>query len=486
MLNYLKQEGNKAYTENGALSYATTNSDCLDLFSTIGALREADQDEIVKRFVRAYAENSDIAVKTAFYARDVRGGLGERKVFRTILHYMAQNEPKSVLKNIENIPEYGRFDDLFVLMDTPCKDAMVEFVKRQLEQDLKALESEGKGLSLLAKWMPSVNASNEMTVKTAKDLARCLKMREKDYRKTLAKLRKAVAILENNLRLRDYTFDYEKQPSKAMFQYRKAFQRNDGQRYGAFMENVKRGKTTLHTAALYPYEVIAPCLRRNLFDAERKSLDVTWGALPDYTNNENALVVVDGSGSMYRNSHPNPIEVALSLGIYFAQHNKGVFANHFITFSDKPRLVEIKGNDIYEKVRYCASYNEVASTNIEGVFDLILKTALGNHLPQEELPKKLYIISDMEFNQCATNADSTNFESAKKRYHQYGYELPQLLFWNVSSRNEQQPVTRNEQGVALVSGSSPRVFDMVVSGVLSPYQHMMEVLSKERYASITA
>ncbi|MDE6767006.1 MAG: DUF2828 family protein, partial [Eubacterium sp.] len=211
-----------------------------------------------------------------------------------------------------------------------------------------------------------------------------------------------------------------------------------------------------------------------------------WGALEDFTKDENAIAVVDGSGSMYYCGNPLPASVALSLGIYFAEHSKGAFANHFITFSSSPRLVEIKGRDITEKVRYCESFNEVANTNIQKVFELILHTAVKNKLPQEELPSTIYIISDMEFDMCAEGADITNFEYAKRRYAKYGYNLPKMIFWNVQSRNMQQPVKMNEQGVALVSGCTPRIFSMVKDGKLNPYDFMMDIINYERYAVIAA
>ena len=488
MLNYLKEEANRAYTENGAAAYATAMSGCLDLFSTIGALRGADEGEIIRRFSRAWAENPDLALKILFFARDVRGGLGERRVFRTILRYLAETERETILKNLRNIPEYGRFDDLLALMDTPCQDAMTALTAEQLKADAAALESGSGNLSLLAKWMPSVNASNAETVANAKRMARAMKLSDAGYRKLLSRLRSGIAILENNLRERDYSFDYERQPSRAMFKYRRAFLRNDEARYRGFLEKVRSGEAVLRTGVLYPYDVIAPCLaNRPVSQEERAALDTAWNALPDFTNGENALAVVDGSGSMYwAGVSPSPAAVALSLGVYFAQRNRGAFQNHFITFSERPRLVEIKGRDLFEQVRYCAGFNEAANTDIEAVFELILSAAVKNRLRQSDLPAALYVISDMEFDRCARGAGVANFENAKRRFAGYGFRLPRVVFWNVASRNLQQPVTMNEQGVALVSGCTPRVFEMAMSGELSPYRYMLEVLGAGRYAAITA
>ena len=485
MLYYLKQTTNQTYTENGAVTPATSGSGCLDLFGTVGALRRRGEAEVRSRFLNAWTEDRDLAMKLLFYARDVRGGLGERRVFRTILTFLADLAPDSVRKNLDRIPEYGRWDDLLVLFGTPCEQAMLDLVRRQFSLDLQALE-EGEPVSLLAKWLPSVNASSQETVIRAKRVARSLDMTEAAYRRALVQLRARIRILENNLREKDYTFDYGKQPSRALFKYRKAFLRNDRARYTAFTSRVLAGEAKMNTGTLFPYEVISPFFGDRVSEEERDAVDATWKALPDYTGGENALVVIDGSGSMYCSGDPRPAEVALSLGIYFAERNTGAFRNHFITFSRSPQLVEVRGRDIFEKVRYCRQYNEVANTDLQRVFDLILTTAVRNHLPQSELPETLYIISDMEFDSCAENAGVSNFAAAKASYARHGYSLPRVVFWNVDSRNRQQPVTRNEQGVVLVSGCTPRIFSMVTSGEISPYAYMLEILNGKRYQGIAA
>ena len=483
MLEFLKREANKTYTENGSVTYRSTGRDCLDLFATIGALRRESEQEITARFLRAYAEDPDLAMKILFYGRDVRGGLGERRVFRILLRWLAVSKPESVVRNLPYVAEYGRWDDVLVLLDTPCRAEALALLKQQFDADLAALSSDGD-VSLLGKWLPSVNASNDETIRAAKQIANAFGLSDRDYRKTLTKLRAQIRILENNLRKRDYTFDYSKQPSKAMFKYRKAFLRNDAERYGAFMQRVSTGEVKLNTGALYPYEIIEKAYHCD--DAERLSLDATWRALADYTQDENALVVADGSGSMYWGGKPMPAAVAQSLAIYFAEHNRGAFRNHFITFSMNPRLVEIKGRDIVDKARYCETFNECANTNIQKVFELVLNAAVRNRVPQKDLPSTLYIISDMEFDSCAAGASLTNFEYAAKLFRQAGYRLPNVVFWNVSSRNQQQPVTTNEQGVALVSGCSPRIFSMVMEGSLDPFTFMLSVIDTERYAPIRA
>lgn len=481
MLEQLREEANMTLTENGATTYISTKSHCLDLFGAIGAIRRSPENDIINRFIKAYAEDRDLALKTLFFARDAREGLGERRVFRVILNYLAKTEPGSVRRNIEYIAEYGRYDDLLCLIGTPCEKDVIRLIDAQLKKDIA---SDGS-VSLLAKWLPSVNTSNKEAVRAARRLARLLGMSEMQYRKTVVALRKRIDILENRLRVMDYTFDYSKQPALAMLKYRSAFYDNDFDRYCEYLDNVKHGNAKMHTGVLTPYDVIAPCFNwrlKELSAEERNAMDITWNALEDPGNDENALAVVDGSGSMY----PRAIAVALSLGIYFAERNKGKFRNHFITFSNRPQIVEIKGRDIVEKVRYCCRYDEVANTNVAAVFNLLLKTAVKYDLPQEELPKRLYIISDMEFDECAENAGATNFENAKRKYAEKGYTLPEIVFWNVESRNNQQPVTMNENGVALVSGCSPRLFSMVASGELDPYKAMLDILTSERYAKISA
>ena len=482
MLNYLKQEANRTLTENGAVTHVTTGSDCLDFFATVGALRRQPDSVIIIRFVRAWSENPDLAMKLLFYARDIRGGLGERHVFRVIMSWLAVNAPASVKKNLIYVAEYGRWDDLLTLLDTPCEKEMLSVLRTQFDLDMKAMTA-NEPVSLLGKWLPSVNTSSREAVAHAKRIARALNLTDAEYRKALTALRARIRIIENNLREKDYSFDYAKQPSKAMFKYKKAFIRN--------------GEAKLHADTLMPYELVAPYLTcgwrsqnksfmRDITPEEKETLNATWASLSDFSGNENALAVIDTSGSMYADAVPMPAAVALSLGLYFAERNKGLFANHFIEFSAHPELIEIKGETFADRLRYVASFNEIANTNLESVFDLILSAAVKNHVPQKELPAKLILISDMEFDCCVHNANDTNFENAKRKFEAFGYALPQIVFWNVASRNRQQPVTKNEQGVALVTGATPRLFSMVASELVTPYVLMMEILDSERYEKICA
>ena len=483
MLELLKAEANKGYTENGAATYLSSGSDCLDLFAVLGALRGADEAKVASLIRRALAEDSRLTIRMIFYARDVRGGLGERRFFRIALRFLAQEAPELVEKNLPYVAEFGRYDDLFSLWDTPGEGAMLDWVKAQLQADWAARQAQ-KPVSLLAKWLPSVNASCALTRYMGKRFAKALGLREQQYRRMLTILRQDSGILENYLRRKDYTFAYDKQPAKAMFKYRAAFWREDGERYGQYLKQVQSGQATLKTGTLYPYEIIRPCLNRTLTEQQRQSLQATWQALPDYTNADNALVVMDGSGSMYGWDNGQPALTALSLAIYFAERNQGRFHNHFITFSENPQLVEIKGRDITERVQYCSAFNEARNTNLQAVFALLLQTARRHKLPQKDLPQMLYMISDMEFDRCTVNSSLTNFQAARQAFAQAGYKLPQVVFWNVASHQRQQPVTQNAQGVLLLSGSSPQVFELLASGETSPYAYMLRVLNAPRYAVI--
>jgi len=513
MLKALEHEANMTRTENGAPTHRSSGSECLDFFASCGALRHADIRLILSKFIHAYAEDPDTAMKILFYARDVRGGLGERRLFRCILRYLALDTPSSVLRNLPLIAEYGRFDDLLSLLDTPCEAELIRYLRAQLDADLAAVKA-GEGCSLLAKWLPSVNTSSRESRKTAKKLCRLLGMREEKYRKTLSKLRAHIDIVETRLCLRDYSFDYEQIPSGALFKYRKALYENDGERYSDYLTAVREGRAQMHTGTLYPYQIVREAMRVALppcadirgvseedlaafkeeYGVSReemiRSLDTMWNALPDYCDGRNAIAVIDGSGSMHRDYGAGllPITVALSLGIYFAEHNRGRFANRFITFSETPRIVKIKGEDIVERVRYCSSFDEVANTDLFAVYRLILKAAVKNDIPQEELPEMIYIISDMEFDEATFGSpdDATVHERAKQLYEEHGYRLPQVVYWNVCARNEQVPVTMNESGTALVSGASPILFRQMMGMDLDPFRMMERIIGSERYAPISA
>lgn len=480
---FLHELTTRTKTENGADTFNTSDSKLLDFFAMIGGERNEDPIRYMRQFEAAYYENPELAMKCLFYVRDVRGGLGERKIFRNIFTHMAITSSSSAEKNLCHVAEYGRWDDLLPLLDTPIEKAVIEIINRQLTQDiLHAMQ--GKPISLLAKWLPSENASNADTKRYARLIAAGLNMTPRHYRKVLADLRADIKIVETKLTKKQYDFDYSVVPSRAMLKYKAAFRRNDWDRFDSYMTAVSEGKEKLNTAALEPYDIVHKFASgwnyRELSYQEEQDLDTIWRNLPDYTTGENAMVMLDGSGSMYGIPH----EVGTSLAIYFAERNEGPFKGYFMTFSHRPQLVHIEGNTIGDKIRHVAKYDECANTNISAAFELLLNTARRSRACAEDMPKKLYIISDMEFDYCVNGM--TNFEHWQNEFQKAGFELPQIVFWNVHSMQDNLPVRSTEHNTILVSGSSASTFKMVMTGDVNPYNYMLSVLNSERYAPIHA
>ena len=470
-----QKEGNKMDIESGELTYLTTKSACLDFFAALITLRSKSEADIKERLDRAWAENSDLTLRMLFFARDILGGLGERFVFCQILRFMAIDRQSSVVKNLWAIPEFGCFADLFCLLDTPVSLDVTNYIRNQFEADMAALEK-NKPVSLLGKYLPSIYAQNEDADRHCKFIIQSLALTETEYNNSLTKLRSEIDMIENGTYEKYYAFG------------------NLGSRYKSFLSKIEYCESKLNIDSLLPSEIIRPVfgnihgyITAYIIDSERQSMDKIWKAQNDFTYGKNFLAVIDCSGSMwteYNINDPTPISIALSLGIYFAERNKGLFQNHFIPFSETPKLMEITGSDIYDKVKHIVSFNELANTNIQRLFELILDTAVKNNLSQSEMPDVLYIISDMEFTTCVNGAGSANFEYAKTEFERHGYILPEVVFWNVTGFDV-QPISRNENGVVLVSGVSPLVLSMVLSGNLSPYSFMIETLYSKRYDKIS-
>ncbi len=469
-LKNLKNSMNETTTENGAKTFISTQSPLLDFFALGGATRK-NPELGLDLFKKALAEDNVKAIRILFYLRDIRGGQGERNLFRDCIKYIA-NEYPDIFKNIVNIvPEYGRYDDLMVTLGTKSEEVLAEALKDQL---LKDFQSETP--SLLGKWMPSENATSAVTVSNAKKMIKLLDTNPKEYRKMLSRLRKQIKIVETNLTTGEYkTIEYDKLPSQAGMKYTKAFKKKDGDRYNAYVLAVKGGEKKINTSTLYPYQIYEAVNRGDSTDI----LDVMWTNLKDYTGGKNALVVADVSGSM----SGQPMSVSVSLALYFADKNTGPWKDHFITFSSEPRLQEIKGANIREKMNSIERADWSMSTNLLKVFSTVLNTATQNKVTEDEMPKTLYIISDMEFD--AATGGGTNFEAIRQMYANHGYTLPSLVFWNVNARNKQVPVTKDERGVTLVSGFSSSTFSLVVENK-SPIQLMEDVINGERYCKILA
>lgn len=498
----LDNEYNVSVTENGAVGYRTSGKELLDLNFAVASLRGAPPQEIAKRFVKAFYEDKITAMKWLFFARDVRGGLGERKLFRAVLADMARNASEYIIPLIDLIPEYGRYDDLWCLLDTKLRERVLMVVGNQLMDDRKNAKA-GKSISLLAKWLPSRNASSAQTKHYAKIIYDGLGMSEGEYRKMLSALRRHLKVVERQMSAKEWgEINYEAVPSRANLIYNAAFLRNDEERRRAFLASLEKGEAKINASTLYPHDIVHKYGYASGIDT---TLEQLWKALPDTVGGcGNTIVVADGSGSMTVNvgggTNTRAIDVANALAIYFAERSSGQFKDQYITFSENPQLVDLsKGKNLRDKLRIAYSHNEVANTNIEAVFDLILTTAINNHMEQEELPQNILIVSDMEFDSCATCGRPTNrrgwgytsprpttrlFDEIAERYKNAGYKLPRLVFWNVNSRTGTIPVKENDMGVALVSGFSVNIVKMVMSGQLDPYECLLETLNTERYEPI--
>jgi hypothetical protein len=482
MLNHLNNHFNETRTENGALAFKSTKSAVLDLFSQGGAMRNSSDSQVVSLFSKAFAESPELAMKTLFYLRDITQGQGERRFFRLSLAHLAVHNKDSLVKNLHLIPMFGRWDDMWVLLETDVKAEVASLVKRQLVADKKADRP-----SLLAKWMPSENASSHQTKKYARILRTHFGTTPKKYRQLLSSLRAKISLVETKLTEGRYAdIAYDKLPAKAGMIYRGAFFRNDETRYKAFLDSLEKGEIKVNAGTLYPNDIVGKILRGrwNIAPQDVKLFEGQWNNLPDFIgeNGEEALVMADVSGSM----SGTPMEVSIALAMYIAERNKSVYRNHFMTFSSRPQLVKIQGNNIVEKVNNIHRAEWGMSTNIESALKTILDVAVKNHLPKDEVVKKLYIISDMQFNQASRGADAHIFKDMKSRFNQHGYDFPNIVFWNVNAYGN-TPMTMNELGVQLVSGFSPSIMTQLLNADgKTPYDFMLDVINSERYQEVTA
>ena len=506
-MNAIKNEldNEVQYTENGAVGYRTTGKKLLDLNFSVASLRSASEQQIINKFMDAYYENPVLACKWLFYARDVREGLGERRLFRTVFKWLAGGRADVAHNVLKFIPEYGRYDDLLCAFDTVLQGEVLNIIKAQLDADAHNMKN-GKPISLCSKWLPSENASSAETKRLATAIRTKLCMTSRNYRKMLSEMRKYIDVVERKMSAKQWgEINYETVPSRANLIYNNAFLRNDEERRREYLGALEKGNAKINAGTLYPHDIVhkyGVCRwGSNQYDA---ALEGLWKALPDTVNgNGNTIVVADGSGSMTGNVGGNTnvtaLDVANALAIYFAERSSGEFKDKYITFSENPQLVDFSNaKTLREKLMIAYRHNEVANTNIEAVFDLILATAVNNHMSQNELPKNILIVSDMEFDSCATTNSvvsnswyshrsaptATLFDTIAQKYATHGYQIPRLVFWNVNSRTGTIPVKENDLGVALVSGFSVNIVNMVMSNKLDPYECLLDVLNTERYQPV--
>ena len=489
----LKQEANEpsiAYTENGAAGYSTTKSALLDMSFKLSSYRNAAGD-IYPDVLHAYKEDAELTLKFLFFARDILQGAGERKFFRSAIRALAIGH-KFPAHLVKYIPEYGRWDDVFVLRGTPLENEMLKVVRAQFIQDLENFTNK-KSFSLLAKWMPSVNTSSKDTCKLGYWFAANFGITPRQYRKTLVAMRARLAVVEPQMCANKWgEIKYDAVPSKANALYKNAFLAHDYERRVAFLNDVVSGKKDIKAGTLFPHDIAAKYMSGS-WNLSVGSVDVTleelWKHLPNIDMPESTIVVADGSGSMTArvgNTSISALAIANALAIYFGERGKGDYANKYITFSRHPQYVDFSHcKTLRDKLAVALQHNEIASTDIEAVFNLILNTAVNNNLRADELPANVLIISDMEFNEATTTHGKTLFGGIARKYSRYGYKLPKLIFWNVMSRTNVIPVNQNENGVVLISGFSPNIMKMVMNGETDPYKSLVKTLKGERYSKIT-
>ena len=490
-LKNLKTDTNYGYTENGGIKHTSTLNKVLDMFAMGGSMRNRSEDDIIAMFAAAYDEDPTLALKCLFYLRDVRGGQGERRFFRICLKWLANDNPEEVENLIRFIAEYGRYDDLFELFNTPCEAAMIGYIYFVIHRNED---------HLIYKWMPSINASSKSTKERGRKFAYEFGMTEREYRKMLTEGRKACNLVESLMSQNHWDqIAFDKLPSRAGLLYKRAFMRREETkaRYAEFMSNKD---TKVNASVLNPVEIA-----HQIYDyrgykplaTERQAWQKYWDNLKDYYcgREEPGIAIVDVSGSMWG----QPLEAAVSMGAYIAERGKGPFKNHFITFTDIPELVEFSGRDIYDKFMRARGAEWGGSTNIEAVFDMLLNTALQHHTPAEDMPKTLYIFSDMEFNGCITagvpsrdrwsygarvigrNQIDTVIEAQARKWQTYGYTIPRVIFWNLDARHENIPAIG--KGFSYVSGFSMNMVECILSGK-DGVQLMLEKLHSDRYADI--
>lgn len=481
----MRQEGTLTLTENGAIALNTTGDKLLDFYSTVGALRGADDSRITRLFADAFNEDALLATKTAFYGRDVRGGLGERATFRTIIRYMANYHQEAILPNLDLIGVYGRYDDMYALIGTSVEDAMWAAMKAQFDED-RANLAEGKAVSMLAKWMKTADASSPKTRKLGILTAQKMGMSVYDYKRAVRALRKHIGIVESLMSAGKWDeIKYSAVPSRAMMIYRNAFMHHDGERFDSFINKAVEGKAKINSGTLYPYDLIEKVLDRrgwNFKAVEDKTVEAQWRQLPNFVEEgTNAIVIADTSGSM----SGRPICTAVGLALYFAERNKGAYHNMWMNFSDHPSIQTVRGETLAQKINNMNMDNWGSSTNCEAAFDLVLRIARQNNVPKEDMPKALVIISDMEFNPYSRKG-WTFYDSMKAKFRQAGYEIPNIIFWNVASRHDTFHTDKNHKGVQLASGQSVSVFKQVIECIgMTPMEAMLKTLNNERYDAIT-
>lgn len=512
-LDYLKKEFNYTETENGAVALSSTMNACLDAFGSLGAMKNSDEHQIIGTFSKAFYEDRATAMRILFYIRDVRGGQGMRRVFRICLSWLAVNYPEYVINNLDNIIEYGRGDDFVCLIDddeyvveSHVKEAALAKMVEILGDDYKRAFFHDNNISLLAKWAWSINTSSKKSKRLGKMLCKAMGISEKEYRQILSYLRNYINVVETKMSANKWNYIYyNKVPGTASLKYSNAFMRHDEEGYSDYIKELAKDPSKAKANTLFPAELIKGVFDHKVSNKDRVLYNAYWEALPNYfeSREETGICMCDTSGSMCG----EPLLVSISLGLYCADKCKGPFKNHFITFDTQPTLQEINGKDLYEKVHSIRCINPW-NTNLEAALQVILDTAIRNHCTNDELPNKLYIISDMQFDEACdpsyrkSEKKATFMQEMRQRFEDAGYELPSIVYWNVrASKCGMWQETFQGENCCMVSGYSASLFKAVAEGTtieetvnekgevireqkLDPLTVMYKTISNERYDKV--
>lgn len=477
LVDALRQEDR--LTENGMATNSTSLDSVVDLFYNIGAMRGPYKERLITTFSKAFYQDPTRAMKILFWARDVRGGAGERQVFRDIMKYLAKSHPEALTKNLSLIPEYGRWDDLLTLVGTQLETEAFLLIQG-------ALASEN---GLCAKWMPRKGP-------IASKLRNFMGNSPKQYRKTLVNLTKVV---ESQMCAKEWDqIEFSKLPSVAAARYQNAFVKNARDSYFKYLDSLSKGEAKINAGAVYPYDIVKSLKRGN----EEVSSE-QWNALPNYMegSDEMILPMVDVSGSMsaVASGSTTCMDVAISLGLYVSERNNGPFKDSILTFSANPEL-EVLSGSLSERMNQLAYAEWGMNTNLEAAFRLILEQAVKHSVSADEMPDKILILSDMEFDEATESLDRswgrrndipawnpTAQQMIEKMYAESGYKMPKIVYWNLQSRNGGVPVGFDTSGTALISGFSPSIMQSILgSKDFNPVSIMEKTIMSERYEKVTA
>lgn len=488
-------EFNVSVTENGAIGYETSGKELLDMNYQISSMRKMSEEEIQDKFTKVYYENKLLAIKFLFFAGDVRQGIGERRLFRICYKSLSVLNPDAAVALVRLVPEYSRWDNLIYVIENKSSlsnklvmSSIYDTMKKQISEDLEGMKN-GKSISLLAKWLPSISTKNPTKRCFRKKFQCYIGWTNEEYRKILSSLRKYLDLVEIKMEKGEWDkIKYEDVPSCANLMYNKAFFNHDRERREKYIEAVKNGEKKINASVLFPHNILQKYYENS--KQKMEDIEVLWNNLPDYMNgNGYSISVLDTSGSMFYNETKDGIPIgiiAMAIAIYCTQRASGYLKDKIITFSEKPKFLSLNNCEtLFDYYKALKSYSEYANTDIEAVFDLLLITAVRNNLAQEDLPRNIVIESDMEFDECARSHSETIspvlFENIKEKWERRGYKLPRLIFWNIYSRTNTVPIKSNDLGVCLVSGFSPTILKMVLSDELDPYKNLVNVLNSERY-----